>query len=88
MSKLTQYQEDALLVLRTRLNPHDPCNTASDEVKAHLRAIVPWLDTWVVPHLDTIDSSASSAQRWLREKTEDEARHIRLRQAERKAPGA
>jgi len=84
VSKLTQYQQDALLVLRTRLNAHDPCNTASDEIKAHLRAIDPWLSTWVMTAVDTIDSNCGYEHQWMREATAREAGHIREAQAKLK----
>jgi len=86
MSKLAQYQQDALLVLRTRLNPHDPCNTASDEIKAHLRAIEPWLSTWVLVPVDTIDSNRGYEHQWMREATARDADRIRSDQQKVKVP--
>jgi hypothetical protein len=74
-------------VLRTRLNPHDPCNTASDEIKAHLRAIDPWLSTWVLVPVDTIDSDRGYEHKWMREATSREAGYIRAAQAKLKDEG-
>ena len=83
MPKLTQYQRDALLVLRTRLDPNCPENHATDEVKAHLRALGPWLSSWVLPAVECVDSSADYSQRWLREDVAAQARSIRIERARR-----
>lgn len=77
---LHQYQKDALLLLRTILNPDDPQNTVSDEHKAHLRALQPWLSSSVHTALDTIDCPKGYEHRWMREATSEKARRIRLAQ--------
>jgi hypothetical protein len=78
--KLPQFQKDALLVLRTRLDPGNPENTASAEIKEHLKAIEPWLESWVFPAVDSISSSANFSERWIREEVSSWARKIRLSQ--------
>lgn len=78
MTSLANYQKAALETLRTRLNPEDPANTATDEVKAHLRAIGPWLSAWVMPLVDTIDSTRGTNQ-YLRREAIEAARGIRRR---------
>lgn len=77
MSKLTQTQQDALHCVLTRLNPDDPGNTASDEVKAHLRAMGPFLDAWVIPYLEAVQPNAA---RWLVEAVKQDAARMRKRQ--------
>lgn len=78
MSKtLPNYQRDALLVLRVRLNPDDPANLSSDEIKMHLRAIRGWLDSWVLTAVDVIDSDRNPGTAWLREAIARDARHMR-----------
>lgn len=78
MPQLTQYQRDAVLVLRTRLNPRDPLNKCSEDIKRHLEAIRPWLDSWVIPAVDAIDSSNDYSMRWLREAVSRDARQFRI----------
>lgn len=74
---MPKYKAAALLVLRTRLNVNDPRNSASDEVKAHLRAIQHWLDTWVLPAVDCLDDGAAH---WMREDVQQQARLIERRE--------
>lgn len=71
---LTNTQRDALLVLRTRLNPDDPANSASAEVKEHLRAIRGWLDSWVIPAIDAVEPHAPT---WIVEETRRYAARMR-----------
>lgn len=77
---LKQFQMDALLLLRTMLNPDDPQNTVTDEIKEHMRAMQPWLSSSVHTALDTIDSPKAYEHRWMREATSEKARRIRLAQ--------
>ena len=81
--KLPQYQRDALLVLRTRLDPNNPANTASEEIKAHLKAIGGWLDSWVIPALDSIESENDCGSRWLRDSIGQHAYRMRQDMAAR-----
>lgn len=78
--KLTQYQKDALLVLRTTLNPNDPQNTIADDLKGHLRALRPFFDGVVLTAIDVIDSPKEYEHRWMREAVSERARRIRLAQ--------
>jgi len=80
VSKLAQFQKDGLLSVRTLLNPHDPCNPASDEIKEQLKAMWPWLSSNVLTAVDTIDSPNEYEHRWMREETSRRARRIRLAQ--------
>lgn len=78
--KLAQFQKDALLTLRTMLNPSDPANNIADEVKEHLQAIEPFLTSCIMTAVDTIDSPSEYEHRWMREATSQRARRIRLAQ--------
>jgi len=44
MSKLMQYQRDALEVLRARLDPRDAAFRGTEDIRAKLLAIGPYLD--------------------------------------------
>lgn len=76
--KLPRYQQDALLVLRTRLDPRNPANTSTAEIKAHLTAIQPWLDSWVLPAVNAMASGNAYSERWIREAVTSWAAQIRL----------
>ena len=73
---LTATQRDALLVLRVRLNPEDPSNQSSDEIKEHLRAIRLWLDSWVLPAIEAVEPKAPQ---WLVESIKQDAARMRRR---------
>jgi hypothetical protein len=78
--KLGQYQRDALLVLRTWLNPDDPQSPASEETKEHLRAIRGWLSEVPQLSIDIIDSPSDYSAQWMREDISRRARRIRIAQ--------
>ena len=83
---LPQYQQDALLVLRTRLDPECPENQATEEIKTHLRALRVYLDAWVMPALDAMEGiSGSGYDPWLRRDMHRQAITMRSRAAARRS---
>lgn len=52
MKNHTKTQQRALELLKARLDPSSSYFTASDDVKAALKSIGPYLDTWVLPLVD------------------------------------
>jgi hypothetical protein len=79
MKNPPKYMRDALLILRTRLNHADRNNMASDEIKAHLRAIDGWLSTWVLPAVDCIDAERTPGNAWMFDSVANSALEIRVR---------
>jgi len=86
MPQFPKYQQAALDALRVRLSPDDPANNTSDEVKEHLRAVRPWLQSWVLPLIDAIESSNDYGERWQREFALSEGRKMAARRAELRTP--
>jgi hypothetical protein len=56
---LTNTQRRAIRIIRTRLDPYNLNNNAHESIKEHLRAIRPYLYTWVLPLLDAMQPGAS-----------------------------
>jgi len=60
---LTQYQRDALTVLRARLDATDPAFSVSEQVRDAFVQAEPYLRSWVLPLLDVIAGAGYSNQR-------------------------
>jgi hypothetical protein len=75
--KLAQYQQDALDLLRARLDPDDPGHAASAEVTQHLREMDVYLDSWVLSLIDVI--AGKQDYYGQRDGIAAEARHVRAR---------
>ena len=83
---LPRYQQDALLVLRTLLDPECPENDGTAATKAHLRALRVYLDAWVMAALDAMEGvSGSGHDPWLRRDIKRQAVTIRSRAAARRS---
>lgn len=81
MPKLTDYQRDALLMLRARLDPTHPGFSASEEVRKALapdgidNGVALYIRSWVLPLLDVV----AGEDDWYREAVgRDAARVSRL----------
>jgi len=76
---LKQYQRDALTVLRARIDPNDSGFVGTDEVRAAIRAIGPYLtDT-----LSLIDVAAGGGYYGQREYVARDAARVRTRRKEK-----
>jgi hypothetical protein len=58
MAKITQYQQDAIDVLRARLDVNHPFFCATAEVARALKDARIYIDSWVLPLLDVIEGGS------------------------------
>jgi hypothetical protein len=72
---LTQYQRDAIAVLRARLDTTDPGFSASEFVRDAFIKAEPYLRSWVLPLLDVI----AGADSYSRQSVARDAARIRNR---------
>ena len=70
----SQYVDNALLVLRQRLDTEHPAYDTSPEVRAALTSIRNYLHTWVLPVIEV----AAGRNTDMREYVNRDAAHVRM----------
>jgi hypothetical protein len=77
MPKYAQYQQDALEVIRARLDPAHPGFTGSGPLVDALREAGPYLSSWVLPLVDLLLEGQRTGDTALLEQLRRDAARVR-----------